>query len=130
MFLNDQPLSLDLAVDIGGTNNSGRVRAIFRGEVSGLDIVSVGDGPDDRDALLRDCIGNGTWIGGEETLPISFVGVPARVFTRRNGVENKQTFAGSVARHDGVHVLRVKCFVVALFEGFDGGFVVLVVALA
>src|SRR2546425_3805305 len=44
VFLNDQPLSLNLAIHVRDTNNYIELRAVFAGEACRLNVMPVSDG--------------------------------------------------------------------------------------
>src|SRR3984885_6915002 len=94
VFLDDEPLSVHLAIDIGRPGNNIYLLSILPGKFADLDVVSISDRTDDMDGLFRDLVLHGTRKRRKQSFEILLVRFPARIFARRHDVKDEQLLSG------------------------------------
>src|SRR6266446_5212774 len=104
MLVDDQPLPVDLPVNIGDAKSEIQGLAIFVWSSSSEDAVPIREVPLSFRLPVGRLSVNGSRVNRQKAFPVLSVRGGADVLAGREGIKHEQTLIRHVVRHDAVNI--------------------------
>ena len=108
MLVDNQPIAVDLTVDVGHPHRQIDRLTLRVGTANPLNAVAVPKPSIGCDAKVADLEFERSFDMGEEVLPVPAIRVGADILARRDDVENHEALVRHIDLHDRVGVLGVE----------------------